>query len=68
MDQDIALTGVIKLCHRFARDDFRSQLLNKFFLILIFFSDYTCVAVNAGGVMEENISLTFEEPKPVRKS
>jgi len=23
------------------------------------------VAVNAGGVMEENISLTFEEPKPV---
>jgi len=27
--------------------------------------DYTCVAVNAGGVMEENISLTFEEPKPV---
>lgn len=29
-------------------------------------SDYTCVAVNAGGVMEENISLTFEEPEPVR--
>ena len=25
-------------------------------------ADYTCVAVNAGGVMEENISLTFEEP------
>ena len=30
-------------------------------------ADYTCVAVNAGGVMEENISLTFEEPEPVRK-
>ena len=29
-------------------------------------ADYTCVAVNAGGVMEENISLTFEEPEPVR--
>ncbi len=29
-------------------------------------ADYTCVAVNAGGVMEENISLTFDEPKPVR--
>lgn len=28
-------------------------------------ADYTCVAVNAGGVMEENISLTFEEPEPV---
>ena len=28
-------------------------------------ADYTCVAVNAGGVMEENISLTFEEPDPV---
>ena len=27
--------------------------------------DYTCVAVNAGGVMEENIALTFEEPEPV---
>ena len=31
-------------------------------------ADYTCVAVNAGGVMEENISLTFEEPEPVRKA
>ena len=31
-------------------------------------ADYTCVAVNAGGVMEENISLTFEEPEPVRCS
>ena len=30
-------------------------------------ADYTCVAVNAGGVMEENISLTFEEPEPVRE-
>ena len=29
-------------------------------------ADYTCVAVNAGGVMEENISLTFEEPEPVK--
>jgi len=28
-------------------------------------ADYTCVAVNAGGVMEENIALTFEEPEPV---
>ena len=28
-------------------------------------ADYTCVAVNAGGVMEENISLTFDDPKPV---
>ena len=31
-------------------------------------ADYTCVAVNAGGVMEENISLTFEEPEPVSTS
>ena len=31
-------------------------------------ADYTCVAVNAGGVMEENISLTFEEPEPVRRN
>ena len=29
-------------------------------------ADYTCVAVNAGGVMEEAITLTFEEPEPVR--
>lgn len=28
-------------------------------------ADYTCVAVNAGGVMEEAITLTFEEPEPV---
>ena len=28
-------------------------------------ADYTCVAVNAGGVMEENISLTFETPETV---
>ena len=27
--------------------------------------DYTYVAVNAGGVMEEAITLTFEEPEPV---
>ena len=31
-------------------------------------ADYTCVAVNAGGVMEEAITLTFEEPEPVRPS
>ena len=31
-------------------------------------ADYTCVAVNAGGVMEENISLTFEEPEPVSEN
>ena len=31
-------------------------------------ADYTCVAVNAGGVMEENISLTFEEPEPVNRN
>ena len=30
-------------------------------------ADYTCVAVNAGGVMEEAITLTFEEPEPVSK-
>ncbi len=30
-------------------------------------ADYTCVAVNAGGVMEKAISLTFEEPEPVRR-
>ncbi len=31
-------------------------------------ADYTCVAVNAGGVMEKAISLTFEEPEPVSKT
>ena len=31
-------------------------------------ADYTCVAVNAGGVMEEAITLTFEEPEPVSVS
>jgi hypothetical protein len=24
--------------------------------------DYTCVAVNAGGVSEQNVSLTFDTP------
>ena len=24
--------------------------------------DYTCVAVNAGGVSEQNVSLTFDQP------
>lgn len=28
-------------------------------------ADYTCVAVNAGGVMEEDISLTFNDPEAV---
>ena len=37
---------------------------------LIFFNhpipdadDYTCVGVNAGGVSEQNVSLTFDQPK-----
>ena len=25
--------------------------------------DYTCVGVNAGGVSEQNVSLTFDQPK-----
>ena len=25
--------------------------------------DYTCVGVNAGGVSEQNVSLTFDQPQ-----